>query len=436
MKNINMIVEDVIKDSIADELGIKKGDKIISINNIVPKDIIEYSFLVNEEEIDLLVEHENKKTRQYEIEKDYDEDLGIIFTSAVFDNIKKCQNHCIFCFVDQQPKGLRDSLYIKDDDWRLSYIQGTYITLTNFKEEDWKRIEKYHISPLFISIHTTNPLLREKMTKNPNSKNIIEQLNRFKKIKTKLHCQIVLCPNYNDGEELRKTFKDLEKFKSILKSIAVVPVGISKYRKEKFKKVNKKIALETINIVEEFNKTVKKQIAMASDEFFVIAGQDVPEKKYYGNFLQIEDGVGAIRLLKDSFKKNLKKLKKKLKNPSKITIATATTASKIFKEFKKQIKVKGLDFEILEIKNKFFGNNINVAGLITGNDVIDAIKNKEIQHLVIPSVMLKKTGENYEEIFLDEITINDVKISNKNSKIHILKDYYSFDEIRKLINSL
>ncbi len=434
--NINMIVEDIVKNSIADELNIKKGDKIISINNKTPKDIIEYSFMINEEDVNLLVQHRNDEIEEYEIEKDYNEDLGIIFSSAVFDNVKKCQNHCIFCFVDQQPKGLRKSLYVKDDDWRLSYIQGTYITLTNFEEQDWERIEKYHISPLFVSIHTTNPLLREKMTRNPKSKDIIEQLKRFKKIKTKLHCQIVLCPNYNDGEELKRTLKDLEQFKSILKSIAIVPVGISKYRKEKFKKVNKKIAIETIKIVQDFNEKIKKQIAMVSDEFFVIAGLEIPEKKYYGDFLQIEDGVGAIRLLKDSFKKNHKKLKKKLKKPAKITIATAKTASKLFKEFKKEIKIQGLDLEILEIKNNFFGDDINVAGLVVGQDIINAIKDKKIEHLVIPSVMLKKTGENYEEIFLDEVTTDDIKSTNKDIKIHILKDCYSFDEIRKLINSL
>ncbi len=436
MKNSNIIVEDIIKNSIAEDLKIQKGDKIISVNNEVPKDIIEYSFLTNEENINLLVEHKNGIPEEYEIEKDFDEDLGIIFTSAVFDCVKKCQNHCIFCFVDQQPKGLRKSLYVKDDDWRLSYIQGTYITLTNFKEEDWQRIEKYHISPLFISVHTTNPLLREKMTRNPNAKNIMEQLKRLKKIHTKVHIQIVLCPGYNDGEELRKTLDDLKQIKTIIKSIAIVPVGISKYRKEQFKKVDKKIALQTIKIIEEFNNSVKKQIAMASDEFFIIAEHEIPNKKYYGDFLQIEDGVGAIRLLKDSFEKNLKKLKKKIKKPSKITIATATTAYKIFIEFAKKINIENLELEILEIKNNFFGNDINVAGLIVAKDIIDTIKNKKIEHLVIPSVMLKKTGENYEEIFLDGLSTNDIKAVNKNIKLHILKDCYSFDEIKNLINSM
>ena len=291
MKKYNLEVEDTIKNSIAYELGIQKGDKILSINNQTPKDIIEYSYLINDEEINLLIEHQNNKLEEIEIEKDFDEDLGIVFTSAVFDGVKKCCNKCIFCFVDQQPKGLRDSLYVKDDDWRLSYIQGTYVTLTNLKEEDWQRIEQYHISPLFVSIHTTNPDLRIKMTRNPNAGKIIEQLKRFKKIKTKLHLQIVLCPDINDNKELIRTLDDLKPFKSIIKSIAIVPLGISKYRKEEFKKVDKKVALKTIEIVENFNKSIKKQLAMASDEFFILANMEVPDKTYYGDFLQIEDGV-------------------------------------------------------------------------------------------------------------------------------------------------
>lgn len=436
MNKINMIVDNVVKNSIADEIGIKKGDKVLSINNQTPKDIIEYSFIINEEEINLIVEHQNDEIEEYEIEKDFDEDLGIIFTSAVFDRVKRCQNHCIFCFVDQQPKGLRESLYVKDDDWRLSYIQGTYVTLTNLAPEDWQRIEKYHISPLFVSIHTTNPLLRQKMTRNPNAQKIMEQLKRFKKIKTQIHAQIVLCPGYNDGEELKRTLEDLKSVKSIIKSIAVVPLGISKFRKEEFKKVDKTIALETIKIIDEFNKSIKKNIAMASDEFFVLAELDVPNKKYYGDFLQIEDGVGAIRLLKDSFKKSLKKMKKSIKTPSKITIATASTAAKIFREFQKEINVKNLEFEVLEIKNKFFGEDINVAGLIVGSDIIETIKDKQIDNLVIPSVMLKKNGETYENVLLDGTTTDDIKKIKKGMKLYIQDDYYSFDGILKIINSL
>lgn len=435
MKKINMLVEEVSDYSIAQEIGIEKGDRILKINGLEPKDIIEYSYIANDEEINLLVEHKNGDLEEYEIEKEYDDDLGIVFSSAVFDCLKRCHNRCIFCFVDQQPKGLRDSLYVKDDDWRMSYIQGTYVTLTNFKEEDWERIEKYHISPLFVSLHTTNPELRVKMTGNKNAANIINQLKRFKKSKTKLHIQIVLCPEINDGDELKRTLNDLLEFKSIIKSIAVVPVGISKYRKNSIlKRVDKKVATETINTIEEFNKKIKKQIAMASDEFFLLADIEVPSKKYYGDFLQIEDGVGAIRLLKDSFKKCQKKLKKKINNKTKLTIATASSAAKLFREFASEINVENLELEVLEIKNKFFGKDINVAGLIVGEDIINSIKDKNIEHLIISSVMLKKNGETYTNEFLDGKTIDDIK-KNNDIKIHIISDCYSFEEFLNIINN-
>jgi len=437
MKKINMLVEEVSDYSIAQEIGIKKGDRILSINGLEPKDIIEYSYIVNDEEINLLVEHKNGELEEYEIEKDFDDDLGIVFTSAVFDCLKKCQNRCMFCFVDQQPKGLRSSLYIKDDDWRMSYIQGTYVTLTNFKEEDWDRIEKYHISPLFVSVHTTNPDLRVKMTGNKRAGMILEQLERFKKNKIKIHIQIVLCPKVNDGKELKRTLDDLSKFKSIIKSIAIVPVGISKYRKEgELNRVDKKVASETIKLADEFNKKIKKQIAMVSDEFFLLTNQEVPEKKYYGDFLQIEDGVGAIRLLKDSFKKCNKKLKKKIDKKTKITIATASSAAKLFNEFKKEINIENLELEILEIKNNFFGSDINVAGLIVGDDIINSLKDRKVENLVISSVMLKKNGESHTNEFLDGKTIDDIQKLNDNMKIYIIEDCYKFDELLEIINNL
>ena len=273
------IISDIQNDSIADEIGLSSGDIIVSINNKKPRDIIDYSFMVQEELISVEVLHKDGKSEIIEIEKDYDEDLGVSFESAVFNGIKPCCNHCIFCFVDQQPKGLRDTLYVKDDDWRLSYMQGTYVTLTNLSESDWKRIEQLRPSPLFISIHTTNPELRVKMLRNKKAGEILKNLDRLKKLHIDFHGQIVLCPDYNDKDELRRTLNDLKKYKSNLKSLAVVPIGISKFRKEEFKTVDKKIAKETIKIIEEFNADIKKNIAMASDEFFITAGIDLIRKK-------------------------------------------------------------------------------------------------------------------------------------------------------------
>ena len=429
---MKIIVSQVEKDSIAYELALCAGDEIVSINNTVPRDIIDYSFLVKDEEILLHVKHKSGGEELFEIEKDFDDDLGISFESAVFDRVKPCCNKCIFCFVDQQPKGLRKSLYVKDDDWRLSYLQGTYITLTNMKEKDWQRLENFRPSPLFVSIHTTNPNLRAKMLNNPNAARIMDDLERLKKNDIKIHGQIVLCPTYNDGDELLRTLEDLKKFKKILNSLAIVPVGVSKYRKEKLKTVNKKVADFVIDAVENFNLEMKKNVAMASDEFFLISGREIPKKKYYGKFAQIEDGVGAIRLLKDDFEKCKKKLKKSLKKPCKLSLLTGSSAAKIFEEFKKEINVKGLDFNVAYIKNDFFGDKINVTGLITGQDLVFALKKNQTSAAIIPSVMLREGTDE----FLDGIKVSQIKKEFPETKFYIINDCYKFREILEIINSL
>ena len=429
---MKIIISQVEKDSIAYELGLCAGDEIVSINNAVPRDIIDYSFLVKDEEILLHVKHKSGEEELFEIEKDFDDDLGISFESAVFDRVKPCCNKCIFCFVDQQPKGLRKSLYVKDDDWRLSYLQGTYITLTNMKEKDWQRLENFRPSPLFVSIHTTNPNLRAKMLNNPNAARIMDDLERLKKNDIKIHGQIVLCPTYNDGDELLRTLEDLKKFKKILNSLAIVPVGVSKFRKEKLKTVDKKVADFVIDAVENFNLEMKKNIAMASDEFFLISGREIPKKKYYGKFAQIEDGVGAIRLLKDDFEKCKKKLKKSLKSSCKLSLLTGSSAAKIFEEFKKEINVKGLDFNVVDIKNDFFGDKINVTGLVTGQDLVFALKKNQANVAIIPSVMLREGTDE----FLDGIKVSQIKKEFPKTKFYIINDCYKFREILEIINSL
>lgn len=440
-----MVVFGVKEGSIAEELGLQKGDVILSVNGIQPKDIIELSFIMQDENINLAVKKAPQiqkdgsilpgEAELFEIEKDEDEDLGIDFECAVFDGIKPCLNKCIFCFVDQQPKGLRESLYVKDDDWRTSYLQGTYITGTNLKEEDWQRMEALRLSPMYVSIHTTNPDLRVKMLNNKRAGEILNILDRFKKIGVEINGQIVLCPDINDGEELKRTLNDLKKYKKILKSLAVVPVGVSKYREgDILKPLTKENANNIIDLLDEFNLCQKRHIAMASDEIFITAEREIPDKKYYGNFVQIEDGVGSIRLLEDSFRKLKKKLKKKLKNKKKISILTGSIAAKLFNKFKNEIKVENLEIEILDVKNEFFGDRISVAGLITGGDILKSIKNKVLDHVVIPSVMLKEGTEE----FLDGITISDIeteiKKTSPDSTIHINYDCYNFDEILTIIN--
>ena len=300
-------ISGVLEGSIAEELDLQQGDELLSIDGVVPQDMIDYNFLCKDEIITLEIKKANGEIEEIELEKDYDDDLGIVFESAVFDKIKPCLNNCIFCFVAQQPKGLRKTLYIKDDDYRLSYLQGTYITTTNLTEKDKERIARLHLGPFYISVHTTNPELRVKMLRNPNAGKIMENLTWFKNNDIPFHTQIVLCPGYNDGEELERTLKDLSSLGENLLSVAIVPVGITQFREKKLRTVDKVVAKQTIEICSKYKKVC------CSDEFFLLAEREIPPAKYYGTFSQLDDGVGSIRMLLEDFKQY--KLPKKLKKP-------------------------------------------------------------------------------------------------------------------------
>lgn len=423
------VISSVVKNSIADELNIKPNSELLSVNGVVLKDYIDYRYAVMTEEIEFEIKTPDGEIESYEIEKDFEEDLGFVFESAIFDKIKHCANNCIFCFVDQQPEGLRESLYIKDDDYRLSYLQGTYVTLTNLTKKDKERIATQHLGPLYVSVHTTNPELRAKMLRNKNAANLLKELDFLKENDIPINTQIVLCPSYNDGEELKKTLNDLWKYKSILNSIAIVPVGITKYRKEKLKQVTKEIALETINIVENFNKKIKKNIASVSDEFFLIAKMPIPEKKYYNGFNQLEDGVGSLRCLIDDFNKRIKKVPKCTKEKKEYTIACSVSASNAFYDFSKKLnKIKNVYIDVHPIKSKFWGKDVNVAGLITANDLISQLKDNCCKNVIIPSIMIRP----YTTEFLDGLTVEDVEKSLK-VKLFITKDIYSTKELFNLL---
>ena len=423
------IISEVTAGSIAEELGLQKNDQLLKINGAAVTDYIDYKFALASEEIELEILKTNGEIEVIEIEKDFEDDLGIVFESAIFDKIKPCTNKCIFCFVDQQPDGLRDSLYIKDDDYRLSYLQGTYVTLTNLTEKDKARIDALRLGPLYVSVHSTNPELRVQMLKNPKAANIISDLKWLKKHDIPIHAQIVLCPGFNDGAELERTLNDLVKFKSILCSIAIVPVGVTKFRKESLKLVDNEIAKKTIELVSNFNKTVKKNIACVSDEFFLQAGFPVPEAKYYGDFAQIEDGVGSLRLIIDDFNKRKSKLPKKLKKAVNYTFATSHSAYNTFCSFAEVLNsVENLTVEVLPIKSNFFGEHINVAGLICANDLIEQLKDRNIDNLIISSVMLRP----YSNEFLDGLSTSDLE-RELGCKIFVIKDIYSTKEIFDLI---
>ena len=422
-------ISSIQEGSVADELKILPGSELISVNGVNLRDYIDYKFLIMNEYVELEIKNPDGETEFYEIEKDFEDDLGFIFESAIFDRIKPCANNCIFCFVDQQPKGLRDSLYIKDDDYRLSYLQGTYVTLTNLTKKDKKRIAELHLGPLYVSVHTTNPKLRAEMLRNKNAANLLSELDFLKENEIPINTQIVLCPGYNDGDELKNTLNDLMKYKSIIQSIAIVPVGLTKYRKEKLKKVNKEIAKETIRIAENFNKTVKKNLACVSDEFFLIAGTELPDKKYYNGFYQLEDGVGALRCLIDDFNKRKSKIPKSVKNKKQFTLACSVSAYKAFSMFCSEFnKVDNIEIIPVGIKSEFWGKDINVAGLITGGDLINQLKNNCFKNVIIPSVMIRP----YTNEFLDGLTVEDIE-KELNVKLHITKDIYSVKELFELL---
>lgn len=433
------IVSKVEKNSIAEELEIQSGDEILSIDEQKITDLIDYKFLCKSEFLTIEIKKTNGEIEVIELEKDFDEDLGIIFESAVFDKIKPCLNRCIFCFVDQQPKGLRDTLYIKDDDYRLSYLQGTYVTLTNLTPKDKERLQTLKLGPLYVSVHTTNPELRIKMLNNPNAGKIIEQLKWLEKNEIPVHLQIVLCPKYNDGIELKRTFSDLKKLKNIL-SIAVVPVGITKFRKgneianQKLYPVTKGIAIETIEIINAFNKSKNKNIACCSDEFFAIADKQIPIKEYYGNFSQLEDGVGALRLFLDDFEEEKNRLPKSLRAPLNMLFATSKLAKPALDEIAKNLnQTKNLDVEVIAVDSTYWGDDISVAGLITSSDLINAVSPFSLKDssltVIIPSVMLRP----FTHDFLDGKTLEYVK-EQTGLEFLVVKNYYSTKEIVDFIN--
>ncbi len=416
------IVNSVLEGSIAEELGITKGDVILSIDGEDMEDMIDFNYFCKSEIITIEVEKPNGDIEEIELEKDYDDELGIVFESAVFDKIKPCKNNCIFCFVSQQPKGLRDTLYIKDDDYRLSYLQGTYITTTNLTEQDKKRISQLHLGPFYISVHTTNPNLRKKMLRNPNASKIMENLTWFKENDIPFHAQIVLCPGYNDGVELEKTLKDLTSFGDCLLSIAIVPVGITQFRHDKLQTVDARIAKETILISSKYPK------ACCSDEFFLLADEKIPDKEYYGNFSQLDDGVGSLRTIMDDF--DTLELPEKIDSPKTITFACSVAAQSAFEYISSGLnKIENLTVNAVPVKSTYWGENITVAGLITSEDLINTIKDIESDYIVVPSIMLKQ----YTNLFLDGASLDDVK-EKTGKNIIVFNNNYSVKEVMNLLN--
>ena len=414
VKNTNNVISKVYKDSIADELGIEVGDLLISINGEPIHDIIEYRFLLSDEYLEVEIQKQNREVYIYEIEKDYDDDLGIEFTNPIIDKAKSCRNKCVFCFIDQLPKGMRETLYFKDDDSRLSFLQGNFVTLTNMSEEDINNIIKYRISPINISVHTTNPELRKTMIKNKFAGNLYSIMERLAEAQIQMNCQIVLCPGYNDKEELERTVSDLTKLYPYVNSAAAVPVGITKHREHlpNLEIFNEKTAGETIDQVDKLQKKYLKELGTRcrclSDEFYIMANRKLLDYDEYEGFIQFENGVGMISKFEREIKDYLENLSEDHKSKiKKVSIATGHSAYEFMCEMAKCImeKCPNVQIDVYKIINNFFGDTITVSGLVTATDIIDQLKDKNLgETLYIPRSMLKAD----EEIFLDNITLENL----------------------------
>lgn len=390
----------------------QKGDSLVTLNGKKIIDIIDYRFEMANELIKLEIEKPTGEMYLFEIEKDYDEDLGIIFEEDIIDKPKHCRNKCIFCFIDQLPKGVRKSLLFKDDDYRLSFLQGNFITMTNMTEEDIDRVIKYKLSPLYISVHATDDDIRVKILNNPNGKGIVNKLTRLVNNGIEIHCQIVLCPGINDGEILDKTIKDLAKLYPGVKSVAVVPVGLTDHRQNLYKLelFDKEKAVKVVEQVSFWQKKLKKELSSSfvflSDEFYVMSNIPIPGYSHYEGFPQIENGVGLMALFKHQFKKSLKRLKVKDINKTKYIVLTGVAAYNFMEDLARELREIGFNIKVKKIYNDFFGHNITVAGLIVGRDIINQLKGKvNGERLIIPDVMLRESSN----VFLDDTTVEEVE---------------------------
>lgn len=428
------IIEEVEKDSIAEDLGLSTGDEVVSINGVVLKDYFDYKFFAIQEEIELHIRYKNDEEEIFEIEKDFGEDLGIVFDNVIFDKIKPCANKCAFCFIDQQPDTMRDTLLVKDDDYRLSFFNGTYITLTNLTKDDKARIEQLKIGPLYVSVHTTDGELRQKILQNKRAKNILEDLKWLERLEIPIHTQIVLCPELNDGKNLEKTLSDLIKFNNIL-SVAIVPVGITRFQNNPvIKKVTPDIALEVIELAERFNKEVDENLIAPSDEFYILANKNIPDAAFYNEYGQLEDGVGTCRMLLDDFRSKKHLLPKKIKIPTEYISFSGRLAKDVLEEIWGEFnKIENLKINIHIAKSNFWGDDVSVAGLFTGQDILDELLpiKDQIQNIIIPSVMLKDQSD----MFLDNMTIGDLE-QKLEAKFFVIKDCYCVDELLALVDSL
>ena len=413
-------IADVVFGSIAEEVGIVPGDFLIEIDGHTIWDVFDYRYYIAAENLELKIEKADGEVWEIEIEKEYEDELGLEFENPMISEEKSCTNKCVFCFIDQLPKGMRDTMYFKDDDSRLSFLTGNYVTLTNMKDEELERIVNYRLSPINISVHTTNPKLREEMLGNRFAGNIMSQIKKITDSGLIVNAQIVVCPGINDGQELEHSIRDLSALYPGMNSLSVVPVGLTRFREglPELRPFDAVKANETLDTVEVFQKKNLKQygsrIVFAADELFIKANRKTPSFAEYEDFPQIENGVGLIASLRKEFEDECKKLDKKPqgKLDRRILVATGIDAKPLIEELAVLIetKLEGLEIKVIGVENKFFGETVTVCGLLTGQDVLEAViaaktKGEQAGILLLCSSMFR-AGEG---VFLDDMTVEELE---------------------------
>lgn len=410
------IVKSVKPGSIAMEMELEPGDVLLSINDQPIEDIFDYQYLMQDEYIEVAVRKRDGEEWKLEIDKEYDEDLGIEFENGLMDDYRSCRNHCIFCFIDQMPKGMRKTLYFKDDDSRLSFLQGNYVTLTNMSDHDIDRIIRYRLSPINISFHTMNPELRCRMLHNRFAGEALKKVDRLFEGGIDMNGQIVLCRGINDGKELDRSIRELTGYIPQLKSVSVVPVGLTRYREGLYplEPFTKEDACGVLELIHDWQERIRAEYGMyfihASDEWYLLAERELPEEERYDGYPQLENGVGMLRLLLTEFEEACRGLeasyggaRKELTKPVKLSIATGKLAYPCIRSMAERLEgfFEGLTVQVFGIRNDFFGERITVSGLLTGSDIIGQLKGKELgSALLLPQNVLR-SGE---DLFLDDVT--------------------------------
>ena len=412
MKNHEHIITGIVPGSIADELGVGAGDRLLSINGQEIEDIFDYQFYSEDEELLLLIEKPDGEQWELEIEKDADEQIGLEFDSGLMDEYRSCRNKCIFCFIDQMPEGMRDTLYFKDDDSRLSFLQGNYVTLTNMSDHDIERIIRYRLEPINISFQATNPELRCRMLNNRFAGDALRKVDRLFAGGIEMNGQIVLCKGINDGEELERSIRDLTRYLPLLKSVSVVPVGLTRFREGlcPLEPFTKEDARQVLEMIHRWQKEIFDRYGLhfihAGDEWYLLAGEEIPEEERYDGYLQLENGVGMLRLLFNEFREAFDRAEGDHEKRS-LSIATGQLAYPYIRRMaeKLQEKYPATEIRVYAVRNDFFGERITVSGLVTAQDMIAQLKDKELgDRLLIPCNMLKAD----EDVFLDDYTVGQV----------------------------